>query len=182
VSLASTFGGPGGASLPSDARHGDHPVREPEHHHQRAEIGDVDDDISSGVDGHALAGATGGVLLREPLAQIVGVGIDHDGPRDIGGRLGASQQSLELAGRHDHAVRARLMGSALSRLGELVPHEHKLGLGVAQVESDLSLLEQHVHWHNHATWAQYAVVSERKIRNIRQHHSDSIAGLHAQLV
>jgi hypothetical protein len=50
---------------------------------------------------------------------------------NLGGRLIARQQSLKLAGRDDHALRARLIRPALSRLGELVPCEHKFGLRVA---------------------------------------------------
>ena len=118
----------------------------------------------------------GGARRVQDHGRVIARAID-----DLGGRLGARQQSLKLAGRHDLAFRSRQIRPALRGLGEVMPCENELGVGVAQVKSDLSLLEQHVHGHNHAPCAQYAVVSERKIRNVRQHYPDSVARLHAQL-
>ena len=81
---------------------------------------------------------------------------------------------------HD-ALGAAPGGARSAAVGELVPGEDQLRLGVAEVERDLALLEQHVHRHDDAAGAQHAVVGDRELGHVREHHPDAVAGLEAAL-
>ena len=72
------------------------------------------------------------------------------------------------------------VGGAVARLGaEAVPGEQQLGARVLQVEGDLAPLEQHVHRHDDAAGPQHAVVGDRELGDVGQHHPDPVARLDA---
>ena len=89
------------------------------------------------------------------------------------------EQSFELAGLHEHALHARLLGPGVSGVGELVPGQDDPGLGVAEVERDLALLEQRVHRHDRRADAQRAVVADREVCDVGQHDAHAVSRLHA---
>ena len=86
-----------------------------------------------------------------------------------------AEQLLERAGRDDHALGARVLRAGLRILRETLPGEQQLRTRVAQVERDLASLEQHVHRHDDAARAQHPVVTDREVRNVREHDPDAIA-------
>ena len=65
-------------------------------------------------------------------------------------------------------------GSHSRLLGEAVPGEQELRARVLQVEGDLSPLQEHVHRHDDATGAQHAVVGDREVGDVGQHHPDPV--------
>ena len=67
----------------------------------------------------------------------------------------------------------------MSGVGELVPGQDYAGLGVTEVERDLALLEQRVHWHDRGADTQRAVVAEREVRDVGQHDAHAVSRLHA---
>ena len=96
-----------------------------------------------------------------------------------GGRLVLGQRRRE-ARRLDLDQLDAGVGGALARLGgEAVPGEQQLRAGVLQVEGDLAPLQQHVHRHDDAAGAQHAVVGDRELGDVGQHHADPVARLDA---
>ena len=93
--------------------------------------------------------------------------------------LTALEQSFELAGLHEHALRARLLGAGVGGIGELVPGQDYAGPGVTEVERDLALLEQRVHRHDGGADTQRAVVADREVRDVGQHDAHAVSRLHA---
>ena len=60
-------------------------------------------------------------------------------------------------------------------VGEAVPGEQQLRAGVLEVEGDLAPLQQHVHRHDDAAGAEHAVVGDRELEDVGQHHPDPVA-------
>ena len=101
----------------------------------------------------------------------------------VSDRVGRREQASERLGLDDDALGPDL-GRALLSGGSAncVPGEDQLGLGVAEVERDLALLEQHVHRHDDAAGAEHAVVGDRELGDVREHDPDPVAGLDAALL
>jgi hypothetical protein len=92
----------------------------------------------------------------------------------LGHRLGGADQLLELAGLHQDALGARLLGAGLRVIGEPLPGKEQLRARVLEVEGHLALSEQHVHRHDDAAGAQDAVVDDREIGDVGQHDPDAV--------
>ena len=86
-----------------------------------------------------------------------GSAVDH-----LAHGLTALEQGFELAGLDEHALHRRLLGAGVGGVGELVPGQDYAGSGVTEIERDLALLEQRVHWHDGGADTQRAVVAEAK--------------------
>ena len=63
------------------------------------------------------------------------------------------EERRKLAGLTSDALGSGLGGAGLRRLGETVPREDDLRLGIAEVEGNFALLEQDVHRHHDRTRA-----------------------------
>src|SRR3954447_18160397 len=98
---------------------------------------------------------------------------------DVGQRVVLADELLELPRLDEDALRARVVRALLGRLGEVVPREQDLRLGVGEGELHLTPLQQHVHRDDDAARAQHAVVGDREVRDVGQHHADAVAGLEA---
>ena len=104
---------------------------------------------------------------------------------DHGGVIGVPvRRARRLAPRQQRVERARLDDDHLGvvrpgpgRLRERVPGEQDAGARVGHVVRDLALLEQHVHRHDRGACAQRAVVADREVHDVRQHHPDAVARL-----
>jgi len=99
----------------------------------------------------------------------------------VGDRRCAPDLLLELAGLDERALGAGVLRAGLRVLSEPIPREQLLCARVAQVESDLAMLEQHVHRDDDATGSQHAVVTDGEVGNVREHDPDAVAGLEAVL-
>jgi hypothetical protein len=88
--------------------------------------------------------------------------------------LRAADQALEVAGLHENAFRAGRVRAGVRGIGELVPGEEQLRLGIAEVKRHLALLEKRIHRHHDGARPQHPVVDEGKVRDVRQHDTDAI--------
>ena len=94
---------------------------------------------------------------------------------DLLDRVGAAERLLELAGRGEDALRARLLRAALGGLGEAVPGDDQLGARVGEVVRDLARLEQRVHRHDDRAEPQRAEVDDGEVGHVREHQPDAVA-------
>ena len=119
-------------------------------------------------------GLAGGARRVEDHRGVAALALD-----DLGAGSPALQHGLEVPGLDQQAVGMRPVAAGVRRVGQLVPGEQQPRLGVGQVVLDLTLLEEHVHRHDHAAAAQDAVVDRCEVRHVRKHHSDAVARAHA---
>ncbi len=103
-----------------------------------------------------------------------GSAVDH-----LADGLTALEQSFELAGLDEHALHRRLLGAGVRGVGELVPGQDYAGSRVTEIERDLALLEQRVHWHDGGADTQRAEVAKCKVRDVGQHDAHAVSRLHA---
>ena len=92
---------------------------------------------------------------------------------DLVDRIGGEQL---LRRGHDHALGARGRRAGLGLAREAVPGEHQARPRVAQVERHLALLQKHVHRDHGGAGPQRAVVDDRELGDVGEHHTDRVAG------
>ena len=162
---------------------------------ERMEEGEgAENDVARGDIGGGAGGDVGvarevevGELRSLRFAGGAGGVEDDSGVLFVGlGDLGVRFKLAEHLGKRcrldlDHLY-ACVLGATARLLGEAVPGEQQLRAGVLEVEGDLAPLQQHVHRHHDATGAEDAVVGDRELEDVGQHHPDAVALLQALLV
>ena len=118
-----------------------------------------------------LAGRARGV---EDHRGVVGLAIEH-----LASGLTTLEQRFELAGLDEDALHGRPLGAGVGGVGELVPGQDYAGPGVTEIELDLALFEQRVHWHDGGAEAQRAVVAKCELRDVGQHDAHAVSRSHA---
>lgn len=131
-----------------------------------------------GVGGEVVVGQLGALgLTCRPRGVEDDCGLGAVDVHHLLHRVLVAQQLLELSRGDRYELGPGLLGAPLGRLGEVVPGEQQLALGIAEVEGHLAPLEQDVHRDNHPARAEHAVVGQGEIGDVGQHDPHPVAAL-----